>query len=47
MIIGWDNAPYHQSMSTFPHHKHINDRIEESEERKIEEVLNFIKRFLE
>ena len=47
VIIGWDNAPHHQSVNTFPHHKHIDDRIEESEERKIEEVLNFIKRFLE
>ena len=47
VIIGWDNAPHHQNVSTFPHHKHIDDRIEESGERKMEEVLNFIKRFLE
>ena len=47
VIIGWDNAPHHQSVSTFPHHKHVGDRIEESEERKMEEILNFIKRFLE
>ena len=45
MIIEWDNAPHHGSVRTFPHHKHIGDRIDESQERKIEEVLNFIKHF--
>jgi len=47
MIIGWDNAPHHQSVSTFPHHKHIDDRIEESQEREMSQVLKFIKNFLE
>lgn len=47
VIIGWDNAPHHQSMMTFPHHKHIGDRIEESQEMEMDEVLNFIKQFLE
>jgi len=47
VIIGWDNAPHHQSVITFPHHKHVGDRIEESGERQMEEILNFIKRFLE
>lgn len=47
VIIGWDNAPHHQSVSTFPHHKHIDDRIEESQEREMGQVLDFIKRFLE
>ena len=47
VIIGWDNAPHHQSVSTFPHHKHIDDRIEESQEREMGQVLNFIKQFLE
>jgi len=47
VIIGWDNAPHHESVRTFPHHKHIGERIEESQERKMEEVLSFIKHFLE
>ncbi len=47
VIIGWDNAPHHQSVSTFPHHKHLYDRIEESQEREMGQVLNFIKQFLE
>ncbi len=29
-IIRWDNAPHHQSVDSFPYHKHIgkNERIE-------------------
>ena len=23
VIIGWDNAPHHESAITFPHHKHV------------------------
>jgi len=45
VIIGWDNAPHHQRISTFPHHKHIGDRIDISSERNIEEVLGFIRAF--
>lgn len=47
VIIGWDNAPHHQSVKTFPHHRHIGDRIEESQEREMSQVLKFIKDFLE
>ena len=47
VIIGWDNAPHHQSVKTFPHHRHIGDRIEESQEREMSQVLKFIKNFLE
>jgi len=47
VIIGWDNAPHHQSVKTFPHHRHTGDRIEESQEREMSQVLKFIKNFLE
>jgi len=47
VIIGWDNAPHHESAITFPHHKHIGERIEDSHERTMADVLNFIKLFLE
>ena len=47
VIIGWDNAPHHQSLKTFPHHRHIGDKIEESQEKKMSQVLKFIKKFLE
>ncbi len=24
--IGWDNAPHHQQLENFPHHKHIGEQ---------------------
>lgn len=46
LIIGWDNAPHHRVISSFPHHKHIGDKIENSDERNFRDVLRFIKTFL-
>ena len=39
--IGWDNAPHHVHLSTFPHHKHIErqDNLVDSSETCLEEVL--------
>lgn len=45
VIIGWDNAPHHKGVETFPHHKHIGDRVEGSQERDMRSVLHFIKDF--
>ena len=39
LIIRWDNAPYHKQVSTHPHHKHIQNNINESQEITLEEVL--------
>ena len=47
VIIGWDNAPHHQNVKTFPYHRHIGDRIEESQEREMSQILTFIRNFLE
>ncbi len=46
VIIGWDNAPHHKEINSFPHHKHTSNRIEQSEEKNLRDVLNFIKNFL-
>lgn len=46
LIIGWDNAPHHRGISSFPHHKHIGNKIEVSQERNLRDVLEFIKTFL-
>ena len=46
LIIGWDNAPHHQVVDSFPHHKHIKGKIEISHERDLKGVLAFIKAFL-
>jgi hypothetical protein len=43
--IRWDNAPHHRQITTFPHHKHIEqeDNIHESEEPTVEEILELIR----
>jgi len=39
--IGWDNAPHHANLTTFPHHKHIErqDNLVDSLETCLEAVL--------
>lgn len=39
LIVRWDNAPHHKTLDTFFHHKHVTDKIEESTEITLEEVL--------
>lgn len=46
IIMGWDNAPHHKEIDTFPHHRHIKDEICPSLERNLESVLKFIREFL-
>jgi hypothetical protein len=45
-IVGWDNAPHHKEVQTFPHHKHIGKNIEPSEQRDVRKVMKFIRDFL-
>jgi len=42
--IGWDNAPHHTQMDTFPHHKHVEQQknIQPSDETCLEEVVEVI-----
>jgi hypothetical protein len=46
LLIRCDNAPHHKNISTFPHHKHILDKVEMSLEMTLEEALNEIERLL-
>jgi len=46
LIVRWDNAPHFKNMSTFPDHKHINKRVEESKEMTVESVLNELKKMI-
>ena len=46
VIIGWDNAPHHKEINSFPHHKHMGKKVEPSSERNLSEVLRFIRIFL-
>lgn len=41
LIIRWDNAP-DWDVETFPHHKHIKDKIQPSYERTLEQILREI-----
>jgi len=42
MIFRYDNAKHHKEISTFPHHKHLPDKIVESYEPEINDVLTEI-----
>jgi hypothetical protein len=44
LLIGWDNAPHHKSMTTFPHHKHVSQQtnLQPSQETCLEDVLSVV-----
>lgn len=42
LIIRWDNLPHHPAIQTFPHHKHENESIYESQELTLKDVIAFI-----
>jgi hypothetical protein len=44
MIMRWDNAPHHQHIATFPHHKHTPDEIFESTAITLPDALEVIHR---
>lgn len=46
VIIGWDNAPHHKEVVSFPHHKHLGNKVELSNERDLQNVMEFIRNFL-
>ena len=46
LIIRWDNAPHHEQVKTFPHHKHIGESVLTSNEIGIHEVLVYIESIL-
>lgn len=46
LICRWDNAPYHKKIKTFPHHKHQKNKISESYEININDILKVISRQL-
>lgn len=46
ILTGWDNAPHHKEIRTFPHHKHIGNSIEPSEQKSLKDVLEYIRLLL-
>ncbi len=46
LIVRWDNSPHHGHLSTFPHHRHTGERVEESADVSLEDVLKYLDRRL-
>jgi hypothetical protein len=44
LISRWDNSPHYPDHITFPHHKHLPDRLIETIEITIKDVLKIIER---
>jgi len=44
LIMGWDNAPHHRELDSFPHHKHSEKGIEPSTEQNLPDVIEYITR---
>ena len=42
--IGWDNAPHHTRLESFPHHKHVGrqENLQPSTETFLEEVMRVL-----
>ena len=39
LVFRYDNAPHHQHLASYPHHKHIGDGVQESSEPNFHDVL--------
>lgn len=42
--IGWDNAPHHARVVSFPHHKHVGKQsnVQPSKETSLEQVMAIV-----
>ncbi|MCK4417097.1 MAG: hypothetical protein KAV99_02905 [Candidatus Latescibacteria bacterium] len=45
--IGWDNAPHHTQLETFPHHKHVGrqENLQPSKQICLEEIMQVIVKY--
>jgi hypothetical protein len=46
LIIRWDNAPHHKSLKRFPFHKHVAEKVEESNEMTLKEAIKYIENLI-
>ncbi len=42
LLVRWDNAPHYPELKSFPHHRHVGDRIEEAPDVSLDAVLSYI-----
>lgn len=47
MLQGWDNAPHHPDIATFPHHLHQGDAVHSSEVRSLTDVFDLLRKILQ
>ncbi len=46
-LLRYDNAPHHPEIETFPHHKHLEDRVEPLPSPSVEAFLKEARNLLE
>ncbi len=46
LIFRYDNAAHHKEISTFPHHKHTPNGVEESNEPNIGDIMKEIEKII-
>ena len=39
LIFRYDNVPHHPGVATFPHHKHLQDTVVESDHMNLKQVV--------
>lgn len=39
IVVRWDNSPHYPKVKTFPHHRHVGKKVQESEEMTVQKVL--------
>ena len=44
LLIRWDNAPFHKNIKTYPHHKHVKDKLQESPTLTLDKVIEEIEK---
>ncbi len=42
VIKGWDNAPHHPKIDTYPHHTHQSGSVLPSQIRSLNDILGFL-----
>ena len=45
LIFRYDNAPHHKKIKTFPHHKHVADKVTYSQEPDLQSIMIEITKF--
>jgi hypothetical protein len=47
VLQGWDNAPHHPEITSYPHHVHQQDGVHPSQARSLSDVFDLIAKLLQ